>query len=122
MPRRPPHPCPTCGALLQYGQVCPRHPRPPRVNEARPSSSRRGYGHKWHIIRDAWFDAHPDACCACGCGQHVNKHNADLDHKVPVTGPDDPLFWLPSNWQPLLHEHHSSKTSRFDGGFGNSRA
>jgi 5-methylcytosine-specific restriction protein A len=28
------------------------------------------------------------------------------------------LFWDSSNWQPLCHECHSSKTAREDGGFG----
>jgi 5-methylcytosine-specific restriction protein A len=90
----------------------------PKPDE-RPAAHQRGYGHKWKLARDAWFDAHPGVVCACGCGQPVNKHNADLDHIVPVKGPADPLFWKPSNWQPMLHGHHSRKTSQKDGGWGN---
>lgn len=34
----------------------------------------------------------------------------EVDHIIPVTGPDDPLFWEESNHQPLTHECHSRKT------------
>ena len=33
-----------------------------------------------------------------------------VDHIQPVSGPDDPLFWEPTNHQPLCQSHHSQKT------------
>ncbi len=38
----------------------------------------------------------------------------DVDHIVPVTGPDDPRFWAPANHQSLCHDCHSAKTARGD--------
>jgi 5-methylcytosine-specific restriction protein A len=43
----------------------------------------------------------------------------DVDHIVPVTGPDDPLFWEESNHAALCHSCHSRKTARENRGFGN---
>lgn len=33
-----------------------------------------------------------------------------VDHVIPVSGPDDPLFWDESNWQPLSNSCHGKKT------------
>jgi 5-methylcytosine-specific restriction protein A len=44
------------------------------------------------------------------------------DHIVAVTGPDDPLFWDKTNWQPICHTCHSIKTAKEDGSFGNKKA
>lgn len=56
--------------------------------------------------------------CACGCRQPAEE----VDHIIPVTGPDDPLFWEPSNHQGLTKACHSRKTARDDGGLGNPTA
>lgn len=34
----------------------------------------------------------------------------DVDHIIPVDGPDDPRFWDPENHQSLCHACHSAKT------------
>ena len=34
----------------------------------------------------------------------------EVDHIVPVDGPQDPLFWDESNHQGLCHDCHSRKT------------
>lgn len=52
--------------------------------------------------------------CACGCGQACTIENGDIDHIIPVSGPNDPLFWQRSNHQPLIHGHHSRKTATYD--------
>jgi len=58
------------------------------------------------------------------CGDPFKRHvgryepTTDIDHIVPVTGPDDPLFWREDNHQPLCHACHSYKTATQDGGLG----
>ncbi|MEK4520001.1 hypothetical protein NSS64_32480 [Paenibacillus sp. FSL H8-0122] len=41
-----------------------------------------------------------------------------MDHIIAHKG-DPLLFWDRSNWQGLCGPHHSDKTVREDGGFGN---
>jgi 5-methylcytosine-specific restriction protein A len=53
-------------------------------------------------------------------GMHCPNKATDVDHKTPCK-PNDPKFWDESNWQRLCHAHHSIKTAREDGGFGNRK-
>ena len=91
--------------------------RPQRLpkHDHRLSAHRRGYTRKWAKYAK-WFLAQPEnvLCALPGCHQP----STDVDHIVPVSGPDDPLFWEPTNHQALCHPHHSRKTVRTDGGFG----
>lgn len=48
----------------------------------------------------------------------IVKGSTDVDHIKPA-GPNDPLFWEPTNHQALCHKHHSEKTAKEDGGWGN---
>ncbi|WP_328203649.1 hypothetical protein [Brevibacillus nitrificans] len=41
-----------------------------------------------------------------------------VDHIIPHKG-DKELFWDQKNWQGLCDSHHSRKTAKEDGGFGN---
>lgn len=43
-----------------------------------------------------------------------------IDHIIPHKG-DKALFWDKRNWQGLCTVCHTSKTNRFDGGYGNAR-
>jgi 5-methylcytosine-specific restriction protein A len=62
------------------------------------------------VIRDAFLKARP-FCELCGAP------STDVDHRVPRRrGGTD--HW--ANLQALCHPHHSAKTAREDGGFGNS--
>lgn len=110
MPSRPPRICnkPGCGATTQ-GRYCPAHAaEPKRLELERPDATKRGYGRRWARYR-RWFLAQPEnRLCACGCGRLARE----VDHVVPVSGPDDPLFWDASNHQALTHECHSRKTMR----------
>ncbi len=114
-------PCFTSGCPnTTSGQFCPdcaeEHARlQARNQEGRPSAAKRGYGAKWQRKRKAFLKRPANRICHCGCGRASN----DVDHIQPVTGPQDPLFWDETNWQPLHHGCHSSKTNREDGGFGN---
>jgi 5-methylcytosine-specific restriction endonuclease McrA len=104
---------------------------PPR----RRSSRARGYGSAWERVRaeslraiarrqgdDAYSPRVP--CCECGpecCPAGCRLPGTHLDHVKAVSGPEDPLFWEPTNHQALAQRCHSRKTNRHDGGFGNKK-
>src|SRR5688572_4946023 len=92
---------PRCGHL----KPCPTHSR-----ENRPSAAARGYGHRWRLYRLQFLKEHP-LCVTCE-RENVLHPATDVDHIEPVTGPDDPLFWEPTNHQALCSPHHSAKTRR----------
>jgi 5-methylcytosine-specific restriction protein A len=116
MPSRAHSPCrvPNC----PHFSPCPVHVELVRT-DARRSSSTRGYGYRWRLYRDGFLSV--PRLCACGCRQMVTVENGVVDHIVPVSGPDDPLFWEPTNHQAMVRGHHSKKTASSDGGFGNKR-
>jgi 5-methylcytosine-specific restriction enzyme A len=93
---------------------CPKHDR---TVDRRPTAARRGYGHQWAAYSRAYLARPENRLCRCGCG----KRSQHVDHIQAVSGPADPLFWEPSNHQPLTHGCHTRKTNRMDGGFGNPR-
>jgi 5-methylcytosine-specific restriction enzyme A len=110
MPTLPARPCgvPGCPRRAVGQGRCQVHQRP---EAPRPSPSVRGYGAEWQRIRTAFLRAYP-LCCECG------ERATDVDHRVARVqgGTDD---W--DNLQPLCHRHHSQKTARENGGFGNQR-
>jgi 5-methylcytosine-specific restriction enzyme A len=119
MPTRAKRTCPVpgCGAATVSGR-CPAHRRSqrrasPYVEPPRPSSTKRGYGREHQRNREAYMAAHP-ICEARGC----TEASTDFDHidGNPRNNPRDG-----SNWQMLCRRHHSRKTVRHDGGFGNPR-
>lgn len=102
------------------GQFCPgcaeEHAKDQEQHQAtRLSAAKRGYGAKWKRKSKAFLSRPENQMCHCGCG----KPSTDVDHDKAVSGPKDPLFWDETNWCPLAHGCHSSKTNREDGGFGN---
>ena len=113
MPRRPARPCSKPGC--PHRQPCPVHggQRPPRERrpDSRPSASERGYDRKWRRIRAQYLRLHP-RCVVCG------EPATEVDHIVPLA---DGGTNKHGNLQALCKSHHSQKTNRFDGGFGNRR-
>jgi 5-methylcytosine-specific restriction enzyme A len=101
MPSRPP----------KYRPGATKRPR-----DQRPSSSQRGYDARWRRARKRFLSAHP-LCEDCR-EQGRSVIATDVDHKIAVSGPLDPLFWDVRNWRPCCHACHSRKTVAVDGGFG----
>lgn len=89
-----------------------------RRGAGRPTAAARGYDHRWRAYVAAYLSEPANFLCACGCGRGAEV----VDHIKPVSGPADPLFWTPSNHQPLTRACHSRKTATEDGGFGNRKA
>jgi len=101
---------------VQGGGYCPRHASKPNYDRNRKSSADRGYGYRWRKARAAFIQRNP-LCRECEKEDRVTA-TAEVDHIIPVTGPDDPRFWDEGNWQPLCKPHHSRKTATENGGFG----
>lgn len=119
MPIKPLPPCsaPACPRLATLRGRCALHQRPTLRQgsmtamrpDTRPNAQARGYGSEWQRLRAKYLKAHP-YCVECG-----EKGN-NVDHIRPKAqgGTDDP-----SNLQTLCASHHSRKTARHDGAFGN---
>lgn len=121
MPTAALHPCsaPGCGVLTNAGR-CPAHAKAgARAYERkRGSPSARGYTYRWEQYAAAYKREHP-LCVHCQANGRIAATQC-VDHKTPVSGPDDPLFWEPTNHQALCHSCHSIKTASEDRGFGNA--
>lgn len=105
MPIRPPR--------HKSKRVAPRH-QP--IQAQRGTTAERGYGYRWQQARAGYLNKHP-LCVECEKEGRVEVAT-DLDHIVPHKG-DMEKFWQRENWQGLCKRHHSEKTAREDGGFGN---
>ena len=117
MPRRAARVCPKRGCIeLVTGDAryCDEHERERqrRVDAKRPSAARRGYDAEWRETREAYLAEHP-FCVVCGRPAEV------VDHIIPIADGGARLDW--SNLQALCATHHSRKTAKQDGGFGNPR-
>jgi 5-methylcytosine-specific restriction enzyme A len=88
----------------------------PRQHDRRLSARERGYTWEWEKARKAWLEKHPD-CVDC-LEEGIVTSATVVDHIVPHKG-DMTLFWDSKNWQSMCTPHHSKKTAREDGGFGN---
>lgn len=102
---------PDCKVLVARG-YCKDHKR--------PSAAKRGYDRRWQAYRRMWAAQHPL------CGDRIAGPSAEhsecrrdgldtpmkhVDHIIPVTGPDDRLFYDPSNHQSLCVRCHAAKTA-----------
>jgi len=106
---------PGCPNLVRGSdRYCPLHEPPvERKPDERPSASRRGYDAAWRRIRKAFLRAHP-MCEWPGCDEPATEPDHILPRKAG--GTDD---W--DNLRAFCHVHHSRKTARYDGGYGNSK-
>ena len=112
MPAKLKHPCnqPGCSVLTRE-RYCPAHTHEAtRYDRERGTAAERGYGGRWRKVRKSYLAAHP-LCVEClGAGRTAASDQ--VDHIVPVTGPDDPLFWDKDNWQALCTPCHRAKSAR----------
>ena len=117
MAMMPPHRCPSCGSLIT-GRclVCDR-----QRDVRRGTSCARGYNSaRWRRLRAWHLEQHP-ACVMCWGADRV-MCATDVDHVIPVTGPDDPKFWDTANLQSLCRRCHSRKTAVEDSTFARRKA
>ncbi len=118
MPYKPLSPCayPGCIGLAADGErYCAAHKPAMQKYEQdrRGTPAQRGYGARWQRLRLLVLGRDP-ICQYPGCTELAT----DVDHIVPRSlGGKDSM----DNLQGLCHQHHSAKTAREDGGFGNPR-
>lgn len=114
-----------CGKLTE-GSYCEKHTHKRQISQRerykqldaeRGTAHSRGYDSRWKRYSASYRRANP-LCVMCK-RKGLLKAAECVDHIIPVTGSDDPLFWEPSNHQALCTSCHSIKTSAEDGGFGN---
>ena len=123
-PFRPPRSCANSGCpelTTHRSGYCEQHMRTQRkqYDASRGTATQRGYSARWAEYSRLYRIEHP-LCVMCKAQGRVTA-SEHVDHIKPVTGPDDPLFWEPSNHQALCQSCHSIKTAREDGAFGNQR-
>jgi 5-methylcytosine-specific restriction protein A len=85
----------------------------PTARAPRESAAKRGYGRRWRNARAAFLATH-SLCVACEDLGKVTPATV-VDHRIPVEGPEDGLFWKSGNWQPLCKVCHDEKTARESG-------
>ena len=123
MPRKAKKPCswPGCPETVLIGTgYCEIHKRKKdkEYEARRGTSAERGYGNtRWRKYRKWFLSQRENALCVDCMKEGRAVPATDVDHIVPVDGPDDPLFWEQTNHQGLCHSHHSSKTAK-ERGFG----
>lgn len=104
------HPCkyPNCPVILRDAGYCKMHKRyePKREKD----QDNRYNNSRWKSLRKVIL-AHEPLCRICKENKRVTPANT-IDHIIPITSADDPLFWEESNLQPLCVDCHSEKTER----------
>lgn len=129
MPPAPKRPCrkPGCG-ILGTTAFCEKHTikreaevKVERIkyDKERGTSASRGYGYRWTQYSKLYRQNNP-LCVKCEAAGKLTPVQC-VDHIKPVSGPDDPLFYEPTNHQSLCKTCHSIKTASEDSGFGNER-
>jgi 5-methylcytosine-specific restriction protein A len=112
-----------CPTLVRSGR-CTEHERAKQqaYDNARGTSSERGYGSRWRKYRD-WFLAKWRTCGAKPKGSPDTQDSqckamgrivaaTVVDHIVPVSGPQDPTFYKPECHQALCDACHNAKRQR----------
>jgi len=118
MPTAPLRPCamPGCPEFVQAGERhCKTHRSQTYAHrrERTGTTAQQGYGGRHRNWRKMVLARHP-VCCEPGCGQAATE----ADHIVSLKAGGS---WSLDNGQGLCKRHHSIKTVREDGGFGNAR-
>lgn len=105
-------------------QCCPDHTVKAaqgkrQQDRQRGTAHERGYTYRWQRYRETFLRTSPMCarCIAQGVPQLADRGQGNpghVDHIVPVTGPDDPLFWHVDNHQSLCRDCHRWKTQQAD--------
>lgn len=96
-----------------------RHKTPQKRDEAGnviADERSKLYGHKWREARIIFLRRHP-LCEHCKY-EGIRTPATEVDHIIPHKG-DLKSFWNKMNWMGLCKSHHSRKTAKENGGFGN---
>lgn len=128
MPQRAAKLCPRCRQTYRAERcpVCDERRRIARPGD-RNAPRARDYGGEWARASRAYLAERRDAglwWCACAeCmarPEPMRDVATEVDH-IDGLGPAGPRGFDPSNWMAMSKRHHSAKTARENGGFGNPR-
>ena len=111
MPVRPPVHRPM-GALSDAQRAAAKK----AFDKKRGTAAQRGYDSKWIELRNI-VRAEEPLCRQCLAEGRITA-TQEIDHIIPHKG-NRALFIARDNLQGLCKRHHSAKTAREDGGFGN---
>ena len=100
------------------------------VDRLRGSAASRGYGTRWNAYSRQLCEERVfcELCITIGietsivrapAGEAGGKIISVVDHTIPASGPDDPLFWESLNHRCLCVPCHTWKSRKFDGAYGN---
>jgi 5-methylcytosine-specific restriction protein A len=112
---------PLCNKRLGEGTYCDEHERDYNrsIDRYRGTSASRGYDYAWRKVRELALKRDNYLCVMCAKqGRAIPAR--DVDHIKPFKGKHDPLRLDLDNLQSLCQSHHSEKTARENGGFGNT--
>jgi 5-methylcytosine-specific restriction protein A len=103
MPTKPLRPCaqPGCTELVRKGSYCEQHRRAKlQANDRRRGSAQeRGYTYRWSKY-SKWFLSQPgNQVCRLRLDERCALVAQCVDHIVPPSGANDPLFWDTTNHQ-----------------------
>lgn len=107
---------PGCGRLIEIAGYCDRHKQDATgwFRTSKGSSSARGYGGRWRLLRQQVLERDSYLCCECTRVGRVSAAS-DVDHIVPKSqGGTDEL----SNLQSLCLRCHRAKTQAESRGVG----
>lgn len=121
MPMRANRFCARCSRLAVSGGLCAEH----RQEQIKAAQQRRDnkwlylyHDPRWEPMRDAQLAKDP-LCTECR-KEYLLTPATVADHRRPHKG-DPELFFDADNLQSMCEHHHSMKTAREEGGFGNPR-
>lgn len=111
MPQKLKRPCnqPGCPELT-HDRYCPSHKKQKeeRYERERGSAASRGYDYKWQQYSKRYRKLNP-LCVKCLEKGRITP-SQHVDHIKAVNGPNDPLFYEPTNHQALCQPCHNAKT------------
>jgi 5-methylcytosine-specific restriction enzyme A len=118
MPKRPLKPCayPGCPELVEnHARFCLQHTRAEyRAHDTRRGTpTERGYSYRWRKYTEHYKKNNP-LCVECKKQGKITPVYC-VDHIIPISGPDDPLFWDANNHQSLCESCHNKKTAKEKG-------
>ena len=115
MPLKPLRLCkhPSCRELTRDGYcLVHKRERDRETDRRRGTAAERGYTYRWSKY-SKWFLAQPgNELCRLRLDRRCRKIAECVDHIKPPAGPDDPLFWDPSNHQAACLVCNSIKGNR----------
>ena len=124
-PMSPPSLCTNrCGTLVYGGGMCPTCLTESRkeAESRRPKDRRKPYDATWRAYSRDFLSRHRE-CEGPACMRlpwYARPTATQVDHKDGL-GPSGPRGYDDNNLSSLCASCHSSKTARFDGGFGHPK-